>query len=123
MLDVKDLIGIPYKEHGRNKKEGFDCYGLAIEIYKRMGKHLDDVIYEDHDLELCKTYKPLLKLKAIDQVKEGVLLEIALKGELHIGVCLDSRSFIHSTIDMGVRISQIKEYQKRNLIKGMYIWD
>ena len=40
----KDLIGIKYKDNGRSKEEGFDCYGIAIEVLSRNGKTLDDRI-------------------------------------------------------------------------------
>ena len=40
----KDLIGVKYKDNGRSKEEGFDCYGLAIEVLRRNGLTLDDRI-------------------------------------------------------------------------------
>ena len=34
MIDVADLIGVPFVEFGRDIKNGLDCYGLAIEVDK-----------------------------------------------------------------------------------------
>ena len=51
---VKDLIGIPYKDHGRDFS-GMDCYGIAIEVLKRFGKNLPDVFYDKTSIENNKT--------------------------------------------------------------------
>lgn len=110
MIEVADLIGIPYKDHGRDKN-GLDCYGLALLVLERMGKHLDDVIYENHDQALSLQYAPLLNVRQIDFIKEGALIEIHVKGTLHIGVVLDNKQFIHATENQGVRISRIQAYK------------
>ena len=46
----EDLLGVRFKVHGRNKKEGFDCYGLAIEVLRRNGIILKDVFYDNLDV-------------------------------------------------------------------------
>lgn len=49
LVSYRDLIGVPYKVHGRSIEDGLDCYGLAIEVLRRNGIRLDDVIYSDND--------------------------------------------------------------------------
>ncbi len=110
MIDVSDLIGIPYKENGRDFT-GFDCYGLAIEVEKRYGKNLQDVVYENHDKALSDKYAPTLNIRKTDSIKESCLVEIHIKETLHIGVVLGNGLMIHSTTNQGVRISRLAAYK------------
>lgn len=110
MIDVSDLIGIPYKEHGRSLA-GLDCYGLAIIVEKRFGKNLQDVVYANHDAELSKKWAPLLNARRTDFIKEGSVLEIHVGGTLHIAVALNKQMMIHATTNQGVRISKIAAYK------------
>lgn len=103
---LADLIGKPYKENGRDLT-GFDCYGLAIEVTKRFGKPLNDVIYNNHDIELSSLLVPTLNVKTTEKIKAGTILEMNFRNELHIGVCLNEKEFIHTTAKQGVRISKI----------------
>lgn len=115
MIDVSDLIGVPYQENGRTL-EGLDCYGLAIEVERRLGKKLLDVVYENHDIELSDKYKPLLNVRPTDFIIEGTLLEIHVGNTIHVAVALDSVQMIHATTNQGVRISRIGAYK----LAGIY---
>lgn len=115
MIDVSDLIGIPYLDHGRTLK-GLDCYGVAIIVEERFGKILKDVWYDNHDEELVSQWAPLLNIRKIDFIKEGCLLEIRAKGTLHIAVALNEKLMVHATRRTGVRISQVAAYR----ITAMY---
>lgn len=119
MIDISDLLNVPYKEYGRSKEEGFDCYGLAIEVYRRMGYSLPDVVYgAEHLPKLVQENIGLFPMMIeTDKAEYGVLLEMVYKGNLHIGVCLDDKNFIHTT-EKGVRINHIGVVE----IKGMYKW-
>lgn len=107
ILNVVDLIGIPYKEHGRNINEGFDCYGLAIEIEKRLGKELLDLNYTYNDPKLSAEYAPTLNVRKTNEIKIGNLIEMTLNSELHIGIVISDSTYIHATRNQGVRISRI----------------
>lgn len=112
---IDDLLGAPYKDHGRDIKTGFDCYGLAIEAAKRFGYKLDDVVYNNHDIALSDEKKPTLNVTPIDKPRAGAIIEMKYGDELHIGVCINSREFIHMT-RTGCRINQIGVIN----IRGIY---
>lgn len=94
---INDLLGVPYKDHGRDAS-GYDCYGLAIEVARRYGYQLNDVLYNNHNLELSAENVPTLNVTPIDEPREGALLEMEYGRELHIGVCLkQARVYPHDT--------------------------
>lgn len=113
-IKLSDLIGIPYKDHGRDAS-GYDCYGLAIEVARRYGYKLNDVIYQDHNLALSAENVPTLNVMPIDAPREGAIIEMEYGDELHIGVCINNREFIHMT-RQGCRINQIGIFK----IRGIY---
>lgn len=39
---VEGLVGIPFLNRGRNVKEGLDCWGLVMEVFRRRGIILPD---------------------------------------------------------------------------------
>ena len=119
MIDIADLIGVPFVEFGRDVKNGLDCYGLAIEVEKRLGKTLKDVVLEKFDRAKVEKTAPTLHVKKLrlDQISEGVILEFyGLQDKrLHVAVALDKNIFIHATENQGVRISSFassKSYLK-----------
>lgn len=113
-IQINDLIGIPYKDHGRTAG-GYDCYGLAIEVARRYGYKLNDVFYNDHSLELSAENVPTLNVTPIDAPREGAVIEMECNNEIHIGICLNDREFIHMT-RLGCRINQIGVFK----IRGIY---
>ena len=46
MIDYSDLIGVPFKNQGRDKNIGLDCYGLVMEVYKKLGIQLPEYYAE-----------------------------------------------------------------------------
>jgi hypothetical protein len=119
---VKDLIGIPYKPHGRGKN-GMDCYGIVIEVLRRKGINVADVFYSDTTLETNKSVLQIL-MKSIPNTKlerpeEGAVVEILVMGQpSHVGVCLGDGTFIHALKKIGVVIEPLSRYQHK--IKGYY---
>lgn len=122
MINVTDLIGIPFVEFGRDKNKGFDCYGLAIEVERRFGKKLNDVVLEKFDRAKVKKTLPEINVKKTEKIKEGAILEFygINDSRLHIGVALGSDIFIHSTENQGVRISSVKNTKTYMKLANVY---
>jgi cell wall-associated NlpC family hydrolase len=118
---IRDLIGIPYKTHGRGK-EGLDCYGLAIEVLKREKIDLPDVFYDDTGAENSAKTMELLENgiphKVLDHPEKNCIIELKVFGlPCHIGVYLGNGEFIHCTKN-GVVIDKLHRW--RNRVKGFY---
>jgi len=125
-VNIDDLLAVRYVENGRSREEGFDCYGLAIEVCRRFG-------YEIPDLEEAKVkgydfFKCMQKGVSLSKVKEvDYPLEPAdvvfLKNNVgvldHIGVCLGNGLMIHCN-RYGVHIDKIHKWDKR--IGRCYRW-
>ena len=116
MEDFSDLVGKPYGAGGRGP-DFYDCYGLVIEAARRSGKPLRDVVYSDHALELSDKYAPTLNVEKISGPEKRAVIEMEYKGEIHIGFCLDEKTFIHTTSIQGVRISRIGVIPIRNFYR------
>jgi len=122
MIPVKDLVGIPYKDHGRDAN-GMDCYGLVIEVLHRSGISVPDVFYHDTNIKTNKAVMQTLEA-AIPSTKlalpeESAVVEILVMGQpSHVGVCLGDGTFIHAQRKNGVIIEPL--YRYRHKIKGFY---
>lgn len=102
MIEIDDLLGIRYKHNGRTK-EGFDCYGLAIEVERRFGHELpdmDEFKSRDRDFMVCKDMALTKVVKKVKEVpvptKEGDVI-LFNNGSIlnHIGVYLGDGKYIH----------------------------
>lgn len=119
MLKIDDLLGVRFTNHGRSIEEGFDCYGLAIEVSKRLGHELKDIWYEracpetfSNNAENCILLNEVVETK---ELKLGNLIVFSDgKGNMvHIGVMLDDEYFIHSDIG-GVKVIRLEDYYRKN---------
>lgn len=123
-MDFSDLIGKPYIDHGRGP-QGYDCYGLVLEVEKRMGTVMPDFEYRD--------FRGLIDLKSEAFLKEGKAVEVEepVPGALclfrnfkgmasHIGVYLGDDLFIHCHYKRGVCIERFSPY--RITAVGVYVW-
>ena len=124
--DLSDLIGVPFTNHG-SSVNGFDCYGLAIEVERRFGHKLYDVIYE-HSTDIIFTENAPKIIKQMnkkvyktDKQKAGdIVLFANKKGEMvHIGVILNGDDFIHCDCN-SVHINQLHDYFRKNY--EVYTW-
>lgn len=119
----RDLLGSGFEYGGRGPT--YDCYGLAIEVWNRMGKELpnqyqstDDpgVIHERIDGGHKK------HLKRLDGPRAGalVLFRIVPPYVSHIGVMVDDHRFIHIMSKRSVTVDRIDNVYFGPKIVGYY---
>lgn len=117
----RDLLGVKFKVHGRSIKEGFDCYGLAIEVLRRNGITLKDAFYDNLDIrpELHEQLHSLIPNERIDKPENCCIIEIEVHGEpLHVAVYIGDGMIIHTTRKTRVVIEPLVHYKNR--ILGYY---
>lgn len=126
MVDIKDLLGISYKQHGRDK-QGFDCYGLVIFLYKRLGRVLPDFWYEKMSNSAFKEVGEKSVdsvVKMFEEINSPEYSDLVMffdnKGRsLHIGMCLNKEMFIHCDVK-GVQVSKLNDFYFKN--RRFYKW-
>lgn len=102
----QDLVGKPYLERGRDVATGLDCFGVVLEVYKRLGVPLADPY-----VAVPKTYGSdgdpgdhqwLLKQLFGDwnpvELQGGAVVAFSRYGKRpdHAGVMINDRLFIHA---------------------------
>lgn len=123
MVDLSDLIGIPYLDHGRSKL-GYDCYGLVIEVLGRMGIEIPDFDYIVPSDQIFSCDAGIVidsgRVKKIQGYTEGaiILFKNSRGMRNHIGVYVGDGRFIHCNRN-GVRIDPVDSYPQD---KEIYLW-
>lgn len=117
---INDLLGVRFKNHGRSVEEGFDCYGLAIEVSKRLGHTLIDLWYDHSDEETFSNNVDDICNQMSDEVAEtneqtlgNLILFADEDGRMvHIGVILEEGRFIHAE-HRGVNVTYLDDYYRK----------
>lgn len=123
---ISDLIGIPFKDGGRNRKEGLDCWGLACEVYRRYGIKLPD-----YRIPACD------KAGIFAKYQNAKSNYIEVSGDLpvpclvfmrfnsafgnHIGVYIGNGKLIHARAKSNSCIERIDSPCWRSNIIGFYV--
>ncbi len=127
MFDYSDLIGVPFANRGREVATGLDCYGLAMEVFKRQGIELpefwiscEDASRIDNTIGAEKTSGRWIELK---QPKDPCLIALRFNEFKlnHIGVYIGSGKMLHTARKTGVRIERLDHPYWRQRIEGYYI--
>ena len=113
LVDVSDLVGLPYKVHGRDET-GIDCFGLIWLIALRNGTPIKDVYYKGFSPELMCFAEQMNVEKCA--LQPGCVVEIEKGGRLHLGYALDNKMMVHATRSDGVVVENIDKYN----VKGYY---
>lgn len=124
------VFTVPYVEGGRNK-EGFDCWGLVVVLYK----HFYNISLNEYpDITLpsikeCSGTSEKLKVELKNQTdfyevvsaEFGDVILLNVYGEpLHIGFCLDNEAMLHTDRKHGVAIENFTGLKWNRKIAGFY---
>ena len=126
LLDITDLLGKPYKAHARGP-EAYDCYGLVIEVEKRLGHTMPDLYtklsksdeweYDPHNVDFSSEMTGMKK--STNPVFGDVLLFFDKKGRIyHTAVYLKNGEYIQSNRE-GVHISNLEFCEEHTEV---YTW-
>ena len=128
-IDISNLIGVPFKSRGRSIHDGFDCWGLVIEVFRRININLPDFYIDAYDsFEIDKTRNIFeSNWEKVKKPDMGIVIglnfdRMAPDITQHFGVCLDNRKFIHVVEGSGVIITQLNHAFFKNIIAGYYKW-
>lgn len=132
MFDYTDLIGVPFKSEGRDAS-GYDCYGLAMEVYRRYGIRIEEYWACAQDKEtINRIYHGAAvngKWREVDYkhgeeipVPAMVALRFGVPAGVvnHTGVYIGEGKFIHTREKIGVCIDSIYSISWKRQIVGIY---
>jgi cell wall-associated NlpC family hydrolase len=111
-----DLIGAPYKAHGRGES-GLDCFGLILAVAKQLGKNMPDVWYERSDPALM-TLAGRMGVHKIETLAPSRVIEVECFRRLHLGCVIDGGRMLHAAFE-GAHIDAKGIYT----IRGYYAFD
>jgi hypothetical protein len=121
LLNYIDLLGARFAYGGRGPQY-YDCYGLAIEIQKRVGVTIPD-IYSPAEVDLIHGQIDSSKALFTPIEKEDpfclVLFQIHPQFVTHVGVVLeDCKRFIHVMQRRFVTVERLHDWQPK--ARGFY---
>ena len=130
MVNVTDLIGVPFSNRGRKKEEGLDCYGLVKEVYKRYGYSIPEYDTQYNYDDMCRVNELIsgniinYPWKEISEPKEPCLVALRFGCPMgtvnHTGVYIGGGRFIHARERVGVCIDRLFSPAWRKVIVGFY---
>ncbi len=122
-LDYSDLIDKKFKDLGRGL-DYYDCWGLVIEIGKRLGIAIPDYAYV-HSREYERIQGIVDGHMDFDIVSKPQAGDIASfkrdkEGNLHFGILLDHHRVIHIGPASGVQVNSLHSQAFKQSIKEFY---
>lgn len=130
MINYTDLIGVPFVNRGRDKKIGFDCYGLVKEVYKRYGHNIPEYDTQYNYDDMCRINELIsgniinYPWKKISEPKEPCLIAIRFGSPVgvvnHTAVYIGKGMFIHTREKIGVNVDRISSPAWSRVIVGFY---
>ncbi len=125
MPQLNDLIGKPFKDGGRGP-DAYDCYGLAIEVFKRYGIDLPDFKIACRDTKAINgrylEQKPFWK-DVTEEKPAPSLIFMRFNSSIgnHVGVYLGQGRFIHARASTLSCIERINSPVWATAVIGYYV--
>lgn len=129
VLDIDDLVGIPFVDGGRDPREGLDCWGLVREVFARASIALPDYHIGCHDVDAIGVAvageRLLGRWRSWNAHDVPVPAVVAIRFNSpfvvnHTGVYVGAGRFIHTREKVGVCVERIDSPMWRHRIDGFY---
>lgn len=128
-----DLIGVPFKNLGRDVKTGLDCYGLVHEIFRRAGMEIGEYYSDCSDKakineilrrEVAKSSWREVKPNAAGELPVPCLIALRFNSPPgvvnHTGVYIGHGQFLHTRERIGCCVDRIDSIMWKRQIVGFY---
>jgi cell wall-associated NlpC family hydrolase len=131
LLKVRDLIGVPFVQNGRDPKTGLDCYGLFKEVQKRIGIDVPEfemTVYDALSINMIAVSQEQTgNWKKLEIPKPGCLVAMCIDAKLpnvlqHIAVYLEGNKILHTIDNHNVSVFRTDHLFFKNKIMGYYEW-
>jgi cell wall-associated NlpC family hydrolase len=103
--DIETYVGVPFVKRGRSKEEGFDCFGLILDLTRRVYDYeLPDKEYNiKTEKDIAKFYTTLDILEWMDEteienIQYGdliVIRSLVMIAPYHVGMYIGDDKVIH----------------------------
>ncbi len=106
---TNDYIYIPFKEKGRSREDGIDCYGL-IRLYAA-DRDLAMPNFGEGYADSNQDLRDALRLEKAGRVEIGEELEgdiLLFINKLHVGIVVRPGTMLHCTYGVGVAIERYR---------------
>ncbi len=118
MLDIENLIGIPFQYGGRGPAT-FDCYGLLKELHARQGIDIPDYVSPEDGARITALFACQMQFWKECKQEAGATVLLRIPGNTHVGYMLDQNKMIHSWEGShGVTVERLDIWKPR--IRGFY---
>ena len=118
-----DLLGKKF-EYGATGPDAYDCKGLMIELFKRIGVQFPEYDSSDEPAVQSERFAEGLAKYAIPisnaETFALVMFQIKPPYVSHVGMMLNSVQFIHITQGSSVTVERIDSLQWKRKIAGFY---
>ncbi|MBO7123185.1 MAG: C40 family peptidase [Treponema sp.] len=117
-VDWSDLLGVPYKPHGRTLA-GMDCYGLLMDFEGRFGRTIIDFDYSAKDYRGKEDYPVWLESmkhwEETDTPKytDALLFFDEKKRVVHAAACVAPNRILHCDVK-GARVERLDTFYYQN---------
>ena len=120
-IQIVDLVGAPFSI---DNKQGFSCWGLCQEVYKRLCCSLptvEEITCPTQCKDFCNSVQMICE-RISKPIPWCLVMFWKTPGfASHIGVVLeDSHRFIHSREDLGVVIERLDNFYWMKHTEGFY---
>lgn len=115
-----DLLGSKFQYGGRGP-DRFDCYGLVIELHKRLGKEVPDVRSPTEQERIASLMGDHIPVWTPCQRGTGAVMTFRIGRYVsHVGMMINTYQFLHiwEGANLGVAVERVDQWERR--VAGVY---
>ena len=130
--NLADLIGVPFLDKGRDPKRGLDCWGLVLEVQRRIGNAVPDYAvtscYASGECDAWVRGESVGgKWVDVDEPLPGDIVVMETNPNMpgcidHCGVFIGGGRFIHAIQKHEVSAPKLRLASMFGKVRGFYRW-